>query len=214
MSLDRIAQTYRDALALHGDSPAAVLWPKGRQEERFRALTRHAPGQGGFSVLDFGCGLAHLKDYLDRNFPAVSYTGADLVGDFLAVAAQKHPDAGFQQVGGTAELHGEFDCVFASGVFNLLYVPDPADHEAMVRRMLCDLFARTRVLLAVNFMTDAVDYRQPGAYHQNPAGLLAFAEDRLSRRLVLDQSYMPYEFTLTVWRDDRILRPENVYGSQ
>ena len=34
----------------------------------------------------------------------------------------------------------------------------------------------------------------------------------LSPRLAIDQSYMPYEFTITLWKDSTIRRPENLYA--
>ena len=98
-----------------------------------------------------------------------------------------------------------------SGVFNVLYCDDVNAHQQIVRNTLRHLFAHCRVALAVNFMTDRVDFQQPGAYHQNPAEISDFIADEISPRVILDQSYMPYEFTVTAFRDTEILRPDNVY---
>ena len=203
---------YEDAFRRHGDSPGAVLWPKGRQEERFKALTRHIGQQENFSVLDYGCGLAHLKPFLDARYRNVAYTGADAVEVFIDANRRKYPDATFHHVQSPADVEGDYDYIVSSGAFNILYTPhDPAAHRDMVYRIVEQLFERTRVYLSINMMTDVVDFRQPDTYHQNVPDLYRFAFDKWSRRMVLDQSYMPYEFTLTLWKDQDIRRPENLY---
>ncbi len=206
-----IAQHYRDALAANGDTPAAVLWPKGRQDLRFDALTRHLP-PADFSLLDYGCGLAHLHPYLDKRFKRFRYTGTDMLPEFVALARAKHPDADFAVAASPAEIMGEYDHIVMSGVFNMLYVDDIEAHKRVVWEGLETLFARARKTMAVNFMTDQVDFRQPGAFHLDPRELLEFSRTKLSRRLLIDQGYMPFEYTLVVWKDDAIRRPTMVYG--
>ena len=209
--MKHILNMYADAFRRHGDSHKAVLWPKGQQEERFHALTRHIRGKGSFSVLDYGCGLAHLKPFLDARYRNVSYAGADAVEVFIEADRKKYPEAIFYHVQSPVGIEGEYDYIVSSGAFNILYTPDPDEHRAIVFGILEQLFDKTKVYLSVNMMTDVVDFRQPATYHQNVAELYCFAFEKLSRRLMLDQSYMPYEFTLTLWKEQLIRRPENLY---
>src|SRR6266536_2755296 len=81
-SFDEVIALYRDAFQQYGHSPSAVLWPKGRQELRFEALTRFVSGQK-FAVLDYGCGLAHMKPFLNARFASFSYAGVDIVPEFI-----------------------------------------------------------------------------------------------------------------------------------
>jgi len=210
--MEHVVKLYEDAFEKYGDSQHAVLWPKGRQDVRFEALTRHIHPAERCSVLDYGCGLAHLKPFLDERYSHVAYSGADAVAPFVDACRRKHPDATFFHVQSPDEIPGDYDVVVSSGAFNILYVPDASAHRDIVFRILETLFAKARVYLSFNFMTDDVDYRQPGAHHQSVPELCAFVRSKLSRRLVLDQSYMPYEFTLTLWKDQHIQKPENVYG--
>ncbi len=207
---ERVIEMYRAAFAAHGDTPAAVLWPKGRQALRFDALTSHIHVDG-FSLLDYGCGLAHLKDYLDQRFGAYRYHGVDLVPEFIEAARTKHPTARFDLISEQRRPDAAYDHIVASGTFNILWRDDPREHRALVRETLRRLFDLSIVSLSVNFMTDRVDYRQDGAYHENVVDIYEYARDALSPRLVINQAYMPYEFTLTVLRDTGIVRPENVY---
>jgi SAM-dependent methyltransferase len=209
-ALQHVVRLYEDAFREHGDSPRAVLWPRGRQELRFEALTKHIRLDGGFSVLDYGCGLAHLKPFLDRRYRNVNYTGADAVPAFVDACSKKCA-ASFVCAESPSDVPGRFDYVVSSGVFNILYEPDESAHRDRVFRMLGQLFEKAEICLAVDFMTDAVDFRQSQAYHQSPSDLLRFASENLSRRLVIDQSYLPYEYALTVWKDARIRRSDGVY---
>ncbi len=201
---------YQEAFASHGDSPLAVLWPKGRQRLRFEALTRHIRGNG-FSVLDFGCGLAHLKDELDSRFSSYRYIGADVVPEFVAAVRNKHPDAVIHLVRNPGELVESVDYVVISGTFNIIDAESSAIYLSFVQATLKHLFSLCRISLSVNFMTDRVDYKQPGAHHVNVESMYHFVRDELSPRLQLDQSYMPYEFTVVAYRDHNIVRPQNVY---
>ncbi len=207
-----LVEQYQRAFAVHGDTAAGVLWPRGRQNLRFNALTRHFTGNG-FSVLDYGCGLAHLKAYLDQRFARYEYYGADLVPEFIHAAAAKYPDANIQLVRSHADVSTTVDHVVISGTFNII---DGIDRTAYVERVeaaLSHLFGLARVSLSVNFMTDRVDFVQPQALHMNIEEMMNFMRRHLSPRLQVDESYMPYEFTIVVLKDSDIVRPENIYRS-
>lgn len=210
LSKSSVAAKYREALCTHGDSPAAVFWPKGRQDLRFDALTRHLP-RSGFSLLDYGCGLAHLKPFLDARFEKFSYTGADMVGEFLALDRERFTDAHFLELDDPSLLTFEYDHTVLSGVFNMLYSNDVGIHKKHVWGTIETLFSLTRDSLAVNFMTNEVDFQQAGAFHLDPRELIDFVRTRLSCRFLIDQSYMPYEYTAVIWKNIQIQRPELVF---
>ena len=151
---------------------------------------------------------------MEARYRNVSYTGADAVRPFIDACSLKYPDASFVYATAPDTVPGEYDYVVASGVFNVLYTPDVTAHRDIVFRALECLFDKTRVQLSIDFMTDAVDFRQPGGYHQNPEEICRFVRNRLSRRLVLDQSYLPYEYAVTIWKNQGIRRPDNVYDDR
>jgi SAM-dependent methyltransferase len=205
-----LIELYRDAFRKHGNSPDAVLWPKGRQRLRFSRLTSHIL-KDGFSLLDFGCGLGHLKSYLDTRFSGFRYSGVDLVPEFIAECQKNFPDCSFKRIDDAGDIADSYDYVVMSGVFNILYVPDLEQHLQKVCDTLGHLFRHTRVALSCDFMTDKVDFKGPGAFHMSEPALVEIIRDRLSARYSIDHTYMPYEFSVTVYRDQRISRPGNVY---
>lgn len=212
--MDEIIKQYKESFAKHGNSPNAVFWPKGRQDERFTALTRFI-SKDKFCILDFGCGLAHLRIYLEKNYPnKFEYTGADIVDDFIRENRKNFSNDKFILINTASDINEHYDHIVSSGAFNMLYVNDVQEHKKRVFGILTELFSKTNVSLSVNFMTDAVDFIQTGAYHQNIKELYDFVFADLTKRIVIDQSYMPYEFTITLFKDQTILRPENIYVNE
>jgi SAM-dependent methyltransferase len=194
-------EAYEAAFRQHGESPASVMWPKGRQPLRFESLTRFFDPNGGFSVLDYGCGLADLKPYLDERFADVRYYGADITPAFVTSDRARYPDASFLLVTGAQEVADDYDYVVMSGVFNLRYECSADEHRTIVQDSLRHLFTRARRVLAVDFMTDDVDYQATNSYHQNVDEIYQFARRELGRRVIVDHSYLPYEYSLTVFND-------------
>ena len=205
-----VIEEYQRAFAEHGDSPAAVLVPKGRQHLRYDALTSHIK-RDGFSVLDYGCGLAHLKAYLDGQFSEYCYRGVDIVPEFVEEVRKKYPDAQVSLIGSHEDLIEPIDHVVISGAFNLVGEESAEAYLARVQNALAHLFELCRVSLSVDFMTDQVDFMQPRAHHVNVEAMYTFVREKLSRRLRVDQSYMPYEFAIVAFKDNSIARPQNTY---
>jgi cyclopropane fatty-acyl-phospholipid synthase-like methyltransferase len=199
MGIQEVAEQYRAAFAEHGRSVNSIFIPKGRQKERFDALTRHID-EDGFSILDFGCGLGDLLPYLAGRFGSFEYVGADIVDGFVKSNRAMHPDGTFQHIHDFTDVQQAFDFVAISGTFNIDYFGDEEAHSAYVKDALRHLFARTRKALSVDFMHTEVDFRSPGSYHQDVIEIYEFARAELGKRIVIDQSYLPYEFAITVLR--------------
>lgn len=201
---------YESAYQQHGPTLEALFLPKGRQEDRFGVLTKMI-SKGQFSVLDFGCGLAHLKDHLSEKFSGFKYTGVDMIPAFVEECSKRHPDSTFHLIRNFEEVRAEYDYIVLSGVFNVLYGGDAYNQSEIVRETLRYLFTRTRRALSCDFMTDQVDFRQANAYHENVGSIFEFASRNLSRRIEINQTYMPYEFSLIIYKNDQIIRPDNVF---
>jgi hypothetical protein len=210
VSAPSLIEQYQRAFSEHGDTPAGVMWPRGRQALRFDALTRHF-SDDGFSILDYGCGLSHLKEYLDQRFKRYEYLGADLVPEFVRAATTKYPDARVVLVRSHADVSEQVDHVVISGTFNIIDGVDRAVYIDRIQSALLHLFSLARISLSVNFMTDRVDFVQSHALHMNVEEMMDFTRRKLSPRLRVDESYMPYEFTLVVIKDCEVVRPENIY---
>jgi SAM-dependent methyltransferase len=208
---DDIRSAYQRSYRQHGDSPASLLCPKGRQHLRFSAIAPFAMN-GRMSVLDYGCGLGHMLDYLLENGVDVDYHGVDIVPDFVDACREKHGDAArFDVIDPENAVEGSYDVVFASGVFNLKSSQDDRASRDYAFERIENLFGVSRRALICDFLTGYVDFQQGDAQHFSVSEISDFCVSSLTRRFVVRHDLLPYEFTLVAFSDDEILRPDNVY---
>lgn len=131
---------------------------------------------------------------------SIDYLGVDLLDEFVREAKLRYPSARFVPAHEFVSGANRFDYVFASGTFNLKYLDDGDENEAYVFSLIEELFEVSEVEVGVDFMRSNVDFRQPGAHHQDPTTLAKFTEENLSRFYEIDASYLPYEFCCRISR--------------
>jgi SAM-dependent methyltransferase len=208
---DDIRAMYRTSYERHGDSSAALLTPKGRSELRFRALLPLID-KPGLSVLDYGCGLGYLYEFLEKRGLSVRYTGLDILPEFVEACQGKYGDrASFQLIDVDQPIVGRFDLVFASGVFNIRTHQDPSLSEAYATARLKQLFAAANVAIVCDFLSPYVDFKQADSQHFGTGFIADFTAREISRRFIIRHDLLPYEYTLLAWRDDAIRRPHNIF---
>lgn len=209
----KIVDLYTSEFQTHGDSPAAILSPKGRQHLRFRALDPLLRS-GRARILDYGCGLAHLLNYLQTEGRNVDYHGVDIVPAFIEANRDKYRDAArFDVIEPDHDVIGEYDVVFASGVFNMRSSEDEAASRQYALDRIAQLFKLSKEALVCDFASTYVDYRQEEAQHFDCGEIASFCADQLTRRFVVRHDLLPYEFTLIAYRDSEIARPANIYAT-
>ena len=86
-------ERYLQRLAEFGHDPRALGWTKGKQEERFSALTSRVDLTRAKSVLDVGCGFGDLFPFLTERGFRGRYVGIDFIDELLEVGRQAYPDA-------------------------------------------------------------------------------------------------------------------------
>ena len=209
---EEIKGMYVEALRCHGDSPASLLTPKGRSHLRFRAIKEQV-NKNGLKILDYGCGLGYLYDYLSKTKFSFEYTGIDMVPQFIDSCKSKYPKACFDLIDPTRPICGEYDIVFASGVFNLMTHDSEIISKEYALERIEYLFSLTNDILVCDFLSSLVDFKQSKAQHFSPSEIVEFCSNKLSRRFKLRHDLLPYEMTLIVWKNDEIHRPDNIYSS-
>jgi len=209
---EEIKGMYVEALRRHGDSPASLLTPKGRSHLRFRAIKEQV-NKNGLKILDYGCGLGFLYDYLSKTKFSFEYTGIDIVPQFIDSCKSKYPKACFDVIDPTRPICGEYDIVFASGVFNLITHESEIISKEYALERIEYLFSITNKILVCDFLSSLVDFKQYKAQHFSPSEIVDFCSNKLSRRFKLRHDLLPYEMTLIVWKNDEIYRPDNIYSA-
>ncbi len=212
---DRIKNLYRSSYLLHGESPASLLTPKGRNNLRFRVIDQFI-SKRPLRILDYGCGLGYLLEYLNRRCVDFTYVGLDLLQDFIDACNTKFPrdsfqNSSFMKINPFDEVTGNYDIVFASGVFNIRTHHDENESKSYAYERIKQLFAVTDNVLVCDFLSPYVDFRQDDSQHFSIDQLADFAATNLSRRFQIRHDLLPYEFSIIAWKDSVISRPQNIY---
>jgi SAM-dependent methyltransferase len=207
MSHDALVKHYQSLLAEHGDSSRSLQhFDRASQFRRFELLTSHIAGSG-FTLLDVGCGLGHMLDYLNESGKSPSsYLGIDIVPEFIELAGKRHDgfaNASFRKQDiQTDSMGATFDHVVICGIFNNVL----ADNWAFIYETLRKSFEVARLSLSFNLLSTYVDYQDPALFYADPLRVFDFCKKNLSRKIDLQNSYVlkegsiPYEYTVTVYR--------------
>jgi SAM-dependent methyltransferase len=202
-----IVAFYERCLDRYGDEYRGVGWTKSAEnaDTRYRIMLemiQDSPGR--VSLLDFGCGAAHLYEYIQRSGldDKIAYSGLDVSPKFLDLSRGKFPDLTFYEAD---LLAGEtdfptFDYVVMNGVFTM---KDELSYRQMLDywRALTELaFEKADVGLAFNVTSTEVDWERDDLFHLTFADLIAFVGG-LSRRFLVRHDYGLYEYTTYVYRD-------------
>jgi SAM-dependent methyltransferase len=201
-----IVQACEAFLERHGDSYLGVGWTKSQAhaDTRYRVMLEVMRGEpGGATLLDFGCGLAHLYEHMQRFGPRdVEYHGLDLSERFLAAARGKHPDLPFHLVDVLREPTAlpEFDYVVMNGVFTMRAGLSKEQMFDYFRDTVSTMWPRVRVGMAFNVMSTEVDWERDDLFHLPFDVLGRFLAQEVSRHFVMRHDYGLYEYTTYVYR--------------
>ena len=129
MKYKKIIEHYEECFKKFGDTPQGVDWTKDEQVEfryntmieliNFREKSFHITEN--VSLLDYGCGLSHLYEYIVKNnIDYVEYTGLEISNKFFEVSRKKFPDNKY--IKGDILKDGDllknyYDYIIMNGVF-------------------------------------------------------------------------------------------------
>ncbi len=184
-----------------------------QQLVRFEALSQIAD-LNKKTVLDVGCGFGDFYDFIVRkNINTKFYKGIDLSKKMITEAEKIHIDsknAKFEVCDLLKKyvdetLSERFDYIVASGIFSFPI----KDNTNFLKLMLQKMFKICFLGVAVNMPTAYVDYRDENLHYFVPEEVFSFCKS-LTRRVTLRHDYMPYEFTLYLYKDE-IIDNDNVF---
>ena len=146
----------------------------------------------GKSILDVGCGLGYLKDFLDEEgVPYKSYLGVDLSRNMVAGARERFGDF-FQQRDVLSEPFPEesYDVVF---LISVLGYPIGEAPEAYMKELLTTLFRISREALVFTHLAPG-RRDEPSDFAYDPQRLLSWCKASLSphAKLLDDPSWITY----------------------
>lgn len=191
---------YQNLYKKHGDSSASVQYSSQEtQNKRFDILTSIGDLERK-RILDFGCGLGHLGEYLRGKGINCDYNGIDIVPEFINSCKEKFSKGIF---GTLEELSCEkFDYVLISGVFN----NKMKENTHFLQRHIKVLFEMSNLGLAFNMMSKYVDYEDPSLFYIQPEDVFKYVKEKVSPYVAIRNDYLvknnapPFDFTVFIYR--------------
>lgn len=194
---NRITSFYTELVQKHGIFPRSLDWgSEVSQELRFDVLAKIG-NLNGKSLLDVGCGLGDLLNYLQTHDTKADYTGYDITPIMIELAQKRFPHANFQvsDLLDETDAQPQFDYVFASGIFYLRQVEGIGYLGAMVRKM----FSLCRKGIAFNTLSILALNRNPDEFYADPSQVLTMCLE-ITPSVILRHDYLPHDFTLYLYK--------------
>ncbi|MBU0569568.1 class I SAM-dependent methyltransferase [Patescibacteria group bacterium] len=198
MISQNIKKLYQDKYKIYGVSPMSLFWhQKGAAHQRFRQVWAEIDFNNK-SVLDVGCGFGEMAKFLKKRYKIVSYTGVDIVPEFINEAKKFHPDCEFVERDYFSNpLDRKFDVVMASGTIN----SNVENNMEFRKKAVKIMFEHTKKVLVFNMLGT---HPQPA---NNPESNVWYADSleildycmTLTRRVVLRANYHPTDFTILMY---------------
>ncbi len=195
--IQKMKRFHKTLMDQFGYSHKTVGWfTKESQETIFRILCGIA-NLNQKTILDVGCGLGHLIDFLKDEFVNCAYTGIDFSEDLMEMAKREHPHHPF--------LTGDFfsypfsetyDYVLASGPFNYRVKGQKKYIESAIFRMYSLANRGVAFNLTSLFCPENIKFKE--AYYYDPVKIIQFCLT-LTPYVVFKQNYMPEQFTIYMY---------------
>jgi SAM-dependent methyltransferase len=208
---EKVIQRYAKRYDEYGYSPKTLGWDKGKQDLRYSILLEEFTLDKK-SILDIGCGFGDANKILKQITSEYSYTGIDIVDELLLEAKNNYKDeANISFIHGDfleKEFTQEYDILLASGIFNFRL--EEQDNYEFIESCMKKAFELAKDGIAFDFLSDKVDFKSELTFHSSPSAILDMAY-RLSKNVILKNNYMPFEFTIVIFKDESFKVEDTIF---
>jgi SAM-dependent methyltransferase len=202
-----IVQHYENCLKVHGDNHLGVDWPNEEDVlKRFNVmldLIYFKKDKSPYTLLDFGCGAAHLYQYIiDNNYDEISYEGLDLSSEFIALCRKKYKNINFHcfDILNHDNKLNEFDYIVLNGVFTEKRGLTFDEMYDYFQKVIIEINAIAKKGFAFNVMSKNVDWERDDLFHLSLDLLSDFLCKKISRNFIIRNDYGLYEYTVYVYK--------------
>ena len=184
---------YTNTLKNKKDNHESVGWgSKISQIKRFNVLSQIVPDFKNLNILDVGCGVGHLLDYLLENDFSGKYQGIDILQEMIDISKERHPAGLFKKQ--ELQFIGDenFDYIWMSGIFTL------AD-DVVLENTILNAFRVCKLGIAFNSLSSWASQKEAGEFYADPIKTLDFCSG-LTKNVVLRHDYLPHDFTIYMYK--------------
>lgn len=209
--IEEIKERYSKRYKQFGYSPKTLGWDKGKQAIRFSILTSQIDLTNK-SVLDIGCGFGDLNLILKKKFKNYKYTGIDIVNDLIEAGKKIYYQNNIGFITDDFlqfDFSIKYDYIIASGIFN--FKIKNKKNYAFIENVIKKALNICNEGLAFDFLSDKVDFKYEHTFHSSPEKILEIAY-KYSKNIVLRNDYMPFEFSIFIFKDDSFKTETTVFN--
>jgi 2-polyprenyl-3-methyl-5-hydroxy-6-metoxy-1,4-benzoquinol methylase len=193
----KIHDYYQNLFDEFGLSPRSVGWgsKEGKQTARFQALC-NIDNLSNSSILDIGCGFGDLYGFLKYRKFQTDYYGIDINENIISMGKKIYPRAHLEcRDFEIKKFNTKFDWVLSSGITS------HGSTYSHLTSIMKEMFKICKKGFAMNFVSDNVDYKNNNLFYSSPEKIISIVKS-LSDRFTLRHDYMPYEFTVYVYKNN------------
>lgn len=185
----KIGQGLPDYQVLGWESPEA-------QFKRFDILVSNVDISGK-KVLDVGCGLGNLLEYLNAKGIDVDYTGVDISEKMIDCVKRKKPGARFYCIDIFKTDFFEkdsFDVVFSSGIFNI----NLGNNREFLKNALTRFFELSKHTVVFNLLHHQSPDKEDTYFYFSPEEVVGILEGLPVKieKIRIVENYLKNDFTV------------------
>ncbi len=197
MEYKKIVEHYEKCYEQFGDTPKGVDWTKEEQVDlryqtmleliNFREKSFNISKE--VSLLDYGCGLSHLFEYIQNNhINYIDYTGLEISNKFFNESKKKFPMINYilgDILRDKNLLQTKYDYIVMNGVFtekrDLVYI----DMFEYFEKMITRIYSYCNKGIAFNVMSKQVDWEIDTLFHVPMDDMANFLTKKISRNFII-----------------------------
>lgn len=184
----------------HNDSLSVGWGTKEKQESCYKSLLKIYPHSFNYynqieeDILDVGCGVGHLIDYLNVSLKRELYTGIDCIEETIEAAKELHPDHNFECIE-LKDYKKKHDYVIACGSFNY----NTGNNAAEIKNNIKHMYELANKGISFNLMSTSVPYdkRKPDLFYYDPIHITHYIY-MYYKKITLITNYADDDFTIHI----------------
>jgi len=197
-AVDKIKTYYESKMGKGLPDYSVMGWEsESAQTQRFEILALNVPLQGK-KILDVGCGVGNLAEYLIKRNIQAEYTGVDILESMISQAQKKkmgarllHSDVFKENPFGDEK----FDVVYASGIFNL----NLDGNMSFLKKAFCTFLELSDDIIAFNLLSNKSLDKEEGYFYYDTGEVKSMIENVYAVKpegLEIIEGYRHNDFTV------------------
>ena len=195
-STETLEHHYNQRILKFGPSNTALQWnSEYSQYKRYHILLSKLP-KNTRTLCDVGCGCGDLFHFIKLNKLPLDYRGIDISANMIIAAQNAYPTGHFSCLDlSTLAKNNRYDCVVASGLFNLRM----ENHEKFVKETLLSLLDCCSKQLRFNMLsTKTKRWSKSKAFvYVDPKNIQALLSPYVKHCHIIE-NYLPNDVTFIV----------------